>query len=169
LAEKLAADTSAEVAGQGVGKDDIATHVRAHVRYAGTDSTIAVKAGAHASMQTAFQAAHKARFGFMDEIKALVAEAVEVEAVGGRAKFEEASADERPGESIRSESTRFFAKGKWHDAIVVRRRAMKPVQTVAGPAVIIEPNQTVVVEEGWTAKLTAKDHLVLRRTNALAQ
>ena len=169
LAEKLAAETGAEVAGQGVGKDDIAIHVRAHVRYAGTDTTIAVKAGAHAAMQTTFQAAHKARFGFMDETKALVVEAVEVEAVGGRAKFEEASADEQPGKSIQSESTCFFAKGKWHDAIIVRRQAMRPGQTVAGPAVIIEPNQTVVVEEGWTAKLTAKDHLVLRRTKALIQ
>ena len=169
LAGKLASETVTEVAGQGVGKDEIAIHVRAHVRYAGTDTTIAVKAGAHAAMQTAFQAAHKARFGFVDETKALVVEAVEVEAVGGRAKFEEASVDEQPGESIRSGSTRFFAKGKWRDAIVVRRQAMKPGQTVAGPAVIIEPNQTVVVEEGWTAKLTAKDHLVLRRTKALIQ
>jgi 5-oxoprolinase (ATP-hydrolysing) len=169
LAEMLAAETGAEVADQGVGKDDIAIHVRAHVRHAGADTTIAVKAGAHAAMQTAFQGAHKARFGFMDETKALVVEAVEVEAVGGRAKFEEASADEQPGGSIQSESTRFFAKGKWRDAIVVRRQAMKPGQTVAGPAVIIEPYQTVVVEEGWTAKLTAKDHLVLRRTNALIQ
>ena len=169
LADKLAAETGAEVAGQGVGKGDIAIHVRAHVRHAGADTTIAVKAGAHAAMQTAFQAAHKARFGFADETKALVVEAVEVEAVGGRAKFEEASADEQPGEPIKSESTRFFANGKWRDAIVVRRQAMKPGQTVAGPAIIIEPNQTVVVEEGWTAKLTAKDHLVLRRTRALIQ
>ena len=169
LADKLAAETGAEVAGQGVGKGDIAILVRAHVRHAGADTTIAVKAGAHAAMQTAFQAAHKARFGFADETKALVVEAVEVEAVGGRAKFEEASADEQPGEPIKSESTRFFANGKWRDAIVVRRQAMKPGQTVAGPAIIIEPNQTVVVEEGWTAKLTAKDHLVLRRTRALIQ
>lgn len=169
VAEKLAAETRSEVAGQGVAEGDIVIHVRAHIRYAGTDTAIAVPAGQRASMQEAFQAAHKARFGFMDETKALVVEAVEVEAVGGGAKFEEAAAGEQAGEPAVAERTRFFAKGAWHDAAIVRREAMKPGQSVAGPAIIIEPNQTVVVEDGWTAKLTAKDHLVLVRTKALIQ
>ena len=169
VAAKLAADTKAEVAGQGVAEGDIAIHVRAHVRYAGTDTAIAVPAGTRAAMQEAFQGAHKARFGFMDETKALVVEAVEVEAVGGGAKFEEAAAAEQAGEPVAAERTRFFAKGQWHDAAIVRREAMKPGASVAGPAIIIEPNQTVVVEEGWSAKLTAKDHLVLVRVKALVQ
>ncbi len=36
-----------------------------------------------------------------------------------------------------------------------------------GPAIIIEPHQTVVVEDGWQAELTAKNHLVLRRIKKL--
>ncbi|WP_336813724.1 hydantoinase B/oxoprolinase family protein [Bosea sp. MMO-172] len=169
VAAKLAADAKAEVAGQGVAEGDIAIHVRAHIRYSGTDTAIAVPAGTRAVMQEAFQTAHKARFGFMDETKALVVEAVEVEAVGGGAKFEEAAGSEQAGESIAAKRTRFFAKGQWHDAAIVRREAMKPGQSVAGPAIIIEPNQTVVVEEGWSAKLTARDHLVLVRVKALIQ
>ncbi|WP_454655983.1 hydantoinase B/oxoprolinase family protein [Bosea beijingensis] len=169
VAAKLAADAKAEVAGQGVAEGDIAIHTRAHIRYSGTDTAIAVPASTRAEMQTAFQTAHKARFGFMDETKALVVEAVEVEAVGGGAKFEEAAAGEQAGEPIAAERTRFFAKGQWHDAAIVRREAIKPGQSVAGPAIIIEPNQTVVVEEGWSAKLTARDHLVLVRVKALVQ
>ena len=169
LADRLGAETKAEVAGQGVAEGDIALHVRAHIRYAGTDTAIAVPAGAADAMRLAFQAAHKARFGFMDESKGLVVEAVEVEAIGGGAKFEEASAGEQGGEPPVAERTRFFAKGAWHDAAVVKRESLAPGQSVAGPAIIIEPNQTVVVEQGWTAKLTAKDHLVLVRTEALVQ
>lgn len=169
VAAKLAADAKAEVAGQGVAEGDIAIHVRAHIRYSGTDTAIAVPAGTRAMMQEAFQTAHKARFGFMDETKALVVEAVEVEAVGGGAKFEEAAAGEQAGEPVAAERTRFFAKGEWHDAAIVRREAIKTGQSVAGPAIIIEPNQTVVVEEGWSAKLTARDHLVLVRVKALVQ
>jgi len=169
VAAKLAADAKAEVAGQGVAESDVAIHTRAHIRYSGTDTAIAVPAGTRAEMQTAFQTAHKARFGFMDETKALVVEAVEVEAVGGGAKFEEAAASEQAGEPVAAERTRFFAKGQWHDAAIVRREAIKTGQSVAGPAIIIEPNQTVVVEEGWSAKLTARDHLVLVRVKALIQ
>jgi 5-oxoprolinase (ATP-hydrolysing) len=36
---------------------------------------------------------------------------------------------------------------------------------VQGPALIIEPHQTVVVEPGWQAELTAKNHLLLTRAN----
>lgn len=169
VAGKLAAETRSEVAGQGVAAGDIAIHTRAHIRYAGTDTAIAIPAGTRAAMQEAFQTAHKARFGFMDETKALVVEAVEVEAVGGGAKFEEASVAEEAGEPAIAERTRLFSKGEWHDAAIVRREAIKPGQSVAGPAIIIEPNQTVVVEDGWSAKLTAKDHLVLVRSKALMQ
>ena len=36
-----------------------------------------------------------------------------------------------------------------------------------GAAIIIEPHQTVVVEDGWQAELTAKNHLVLTRASKL--
>ncbi|SFI34393.1 5-oxoprolinase (ATP-hydrolysing) [Bosea sp. OK403] len=169
VADKLAGETRSELTGQGVPAEAIAIYVRAHIRYAGTDTAIAVAAGPRAEMRQAFQLAHKARFGFMDESKALVVEAVEVEAVGGGAKFEEASSTERAGEPATAERTRLFSKGQWHEAAIVRREAMSPGQQIAGPAIIIEPNQTVVVEEGWSAKLTAKDHLVLVRAKALVQ
>ncbi len=169
VAAGLAAETKAEVAGQGVPQGDILILTRAHVRYAGTDTAIAVAAGTAVVMKAAFQAAHKARFGFMDEAKALVIEAVEVEAIGGGAKFEEASAAETAGEPVAAETTRVFSRGQWHEASIVRREAMQPGQGIAGPAIIIEPNQTVVVEDGWSARLTAKDHLVLVRSKALVQ
>jgi 5-oxoprolinase (ATP-hydrolysing) len=169
VAGKLAAETRAELTGQGVPSSEIAILTRAHIRYAGTDTAIAVAAGEEAAMRDAFQAAHKARFGFMDAAKALVVEAVEVEAIGGGAKFEEPSSAEVAGEPAIAERTRLFSKGRWHEAAVVRREAMSPGQQVAGPAIIIEANQTVVVEDGWSAKLTAKDHLVLSRVEALVQ
>ena len=42
-----------------------------------------------AKMKSAFEAAHKSRFGFIDETKDLVVEAVSVEAIGGGTKFAE--------------------------------------------------------------------------------
>jgi len=169
LAEGLLSETSAELTGQGVPASAVASFVRAHIRYAGTDTAIAIAAGTPEAMREAFQAAHKARFGFMDAGKALVIEAVEVEAVGGGARFEEAVLPEQAGEPAISQRTRFFSKGRWHDAAIVRREAMRPGQALQGPAIIIEPNQTVVVEAGWRARLTGKDHLVLVRSEALVQ
>jgi 5-oxoprolinase (ATP-hydrolysing) len=164
VADRLSAETGAELTGQGVPAAEITTYVRAHVRYAGTDTAIAVPFTDRAGMAAAFQDAHKRRFGFMDDTKALVVEAVEVEAVGGGARFDEATVPEvattMPEVARR---TRFYSQGAWHEADIVLRSSLQPGQRVMGPAVIIEPNQTVVVEDGWVAKLTGKDHLVLTR------
>ena len=118
--------------------------------------------------ERAFEKAHKARFGFIDRAKQMVVEAVSVEAVGGGAKFNEKkmkrSRAKLPAPALR---TRFFSAGAWHKANVYPRDQLKPGSRVRGAAIIIEPHQTVVVEPGWQAELTAKNHLVLTRAKKL--
>ena len=142
----------------------IKVHVRAHIRYAGTDTALVVKAGTLAAMKAAFEKAHKAQFGFIDRKKDLVIEAVSVEAVGGGAKFREkklkVTRAKLPSPARR---TKFFSDGKWHNATVYTRDQLAPGHKVKGPAIVIEPHQTVVVEPGWQAAITAKNHLVLTR------
>ena len=121
-------------------------------------------------MKSAFERAHRARFGFIDRSKELIVEAVSVEAVGGGARFRE-----RVHKTTRAplpppaRRTRFFSGGKWRRALVYMRDTLAPGHKVRGPAIIIEPHQTIVVEAGWRAELTAKDHLVLRRTEKLVR
>jgi 5-oxoprolinase (ATP-hydrolysing) len=183
VARRLARETIAEVAGQGVAKNKIALHVRAHIRYAGTDTPLIVGAGtlrppargevklvSLQKMKSAFERAHKAQFGFIDRKKSLVVEAVSVEAVGGGATFRE-----RPHKTSRTKlpaparRTRFFSSGKWHKALVYTREQLTPGHKIKGPAIIIVPHQTVVVEHGWQAELTPKNHLVLRRVQKLTR
>ena len=51
--------------------------------------------------------------------------------------------------------------GKWHEARVFRREQLARGDGVAGPAIVIEPHQTIVVEDGWRAELDRENHLVL--------
>ena len=153
-----------EVAGQGVPAKSIKVIVRAHIRYAGTDTALVVTAGAIAAMTRAFEKAHKAQFGFIDRNKQLVLEAVSVEAIGGGAKFRERELKTTRGKlPSPARRTRFFSNGAWHKAAVYTRDQLKPGNVVKGPAIVIEPHQTIVVEPGWQAALTAKNHLVLTR------
>ena len=103
--------------------------------------------------------------------KDLVVEAVSVEAIGGGARFEEsdAVADEAAAPPRAARTTRFFSGGCWHDAEVFLRADLAAGHRLTGPAIVIEPNQTIVVEDGWAAALTPKDHLVLERVAALPQ
>ena len=187
VALTLSRDTIAEVLSQGVAADRIGVHVRAHIRYAGTDTALIVDAGTfHPSptgrgrsgkgglsptkIRTAFERGHKARFGFIDRTKSLVLEAVSVEAVGGGARFkEQAQKTTRAKLPAPARRTRFFSGGKWRRAFVYKRETLARGHKVAGPAIIVEPHQTVVVEDGWQAELTAKNHLVLKRIKKLAR
>jgi 5-oxoprolinase (ATP-hydrolysing) len=183
VAHKLAREVTEEVAGQGVAMAKIKVQVRAHLRYAGTDTALIVEAGtlypplqrkvelaALQKMRSSFERAHKAQFGFIDRSKSLVVEAVSVEAVGGGATFNErAQRTQRAKLPVPARRTKFFSNGRWRRANVYTRDQLTPGQKLPGPAIIIEPHQTVVVEEGWRAESTAKNHLLLRRSKKLAR
>ncbi|AFL50822.1 5-oxoprolinase (ATP-hydrolyzing) [Sinorhizobium fredii] len=173
LGAELQSECLAELDAQEIGRDRIRTHLRAHVRYAGTDTVLAVEAtfpdhDDQLRLRREFETLHKRRFGFIAESKPLVIDAVEVEAVGGgAAEMETDGLAATSGEAVVSRQTRFYSQGEFHDAPVALRAEIKPGQRLTGPAIIIEANQTIVVEEGWQAELTARDHIVLTRIKPL--
>jgi 5-oxoprolinase (ATP-hydrolysing) len=173
---RLAAACLAELDGQGFDAAQARVQIAAHIRYAGSDTTFEVPAYALsggvvvddqlAMLRPAFEAAHRQRFSFLDADKPLVVEFVSAEAVLAGAGVEEG---EPPAvaDVSRQEAGRFFSHGVWRDAAIVRRGALAPGAALAGPAIVVEANQTVVVEAGWSAALTAKNHLLLTRAEAL--
>jgi 5-oxoprolinase (ATP-hydrolysing) len=165
LREKLRTEVLEEVAGQGVPEGSLATYPRAHLRYDGTDTALPVpfETGSITEMLADFESAHKAQFGFAYENKRIVVESVEAEAAGGGAAIEEPDLPLTTTQPVPTSRGKFFSDGGWHDAEVFVRDALTPGQKIAGPALIIEPHQTIVAEPGWAAEITRKDHIVLTR------
>ena len=58
---------------------------------------------------------------------------------------------------------RFYSRGVWHEAPVVMREALQPGDALAGPALVIEQHQTVVIEPGWGLAVSPRNDLVLTR------
>jgi 5-oxoprolinase (ATP-hydrolysing) len=164
LAAPLAEESAEELAAQGVARNAIRIGVLAHLRYLGTDSALPVPLGTLAELKSTFEAMHRQRFGFASPDKPIEIEAIEVEALGGGEHPHEPdlplSIDELPEPQT---ATRLFTDGAWHDAPIFLRGGLEPGHCVAGPALIIEPHQTVVVEPHWQAEVTAKNHLLFTR------
>ncbi|MGA2492772.1 MAG: hydantoinase B/oxoprolinase family protein [Roseiarcus sp.] len=171
LVKRLGDEAAREVQSQGVEATAIKRRAAAHVRYAGSDTALEINLGAAAAMRRAFEKAHRARFGFVDRVKPLAIEAVAVEAIGGAARFAERAGaiDPHAPAPTPAVRTRFFSRGAWRDAGVFRRETLALGARVAGPALVIEPHQTIVVEDGWGAEITAKNHVVLRRLRPAAR
>ncbi|WP_332117666.1 hydantoinase B/oxoprolinase family protein [Azorhizobium caulinodans] len=167
LRDTLTAETVAELAGQGVTGTAVTNEAKLHLRYEGTDTALAVTLADIATMTTEFEERHRSQFGFISPEKPIVVEAIEVQSFGGGAGIAEPDRPLDTSAPREARRTRFFSRGAWHDAPVVLRADFRPGMAVQGPAIVIEPNQTVVVEPGWRAEVTAKDHLLLARTEVL--
>ncbi|MEX0853952.1 MAG: hydantoinase B/oxoprolinase family protein [Bauldia sp.] len=187
---ELEREAVGELRGQGVAASDIVVFVRAHLRYEATDTPLPVtvmekrlsealhlplEGGGgtpilpRSAMVEAFEAAHRKQFGFVFDGKAVIVESLEVEAVGGGAGIAEPVLALAKGAPASDGKTRFYSAGAWHDAAIHRRENLRPGHAISGPVLIIEAHQTIVVEPGWRAEVTARDHIVLTRSEARAQ
>jgi 5-oxoprolinase (ATP-hydrolysing) len=165
IAAGLRLENVGELSAQDVATSDMKTEIRIHLRYQGTDTALPISSGPLELMRAAFESAHKQRFGFTDPERTIIIEAIEVETYGG-------GADTREPELALTKTplpkphatTRFFSNRDWHAASVYLRGQLEPGHEVTGPALVIENNQTVVIEPGWSARLSTHDHLLLNRT-----
>jgi 5-oxoprolinase (ATP-hydrolysing) len=165
MAEELALAARQELLVQGVPAAKVTIERRVHLKYDGTDTALAVKLAPRAQMVAEFEAAYRQQFSFLMPGRALVAEAVSVEAIApGDAPKEQPSERRKPVQPV--ETVRMFTAGQWHEAPLYRREELAAGQVIAGPAIIAEANATTVVEPDWQASVTALDHLVLERTRA---
>jgi len=167
---ELAAAAEQEVLAQGVPAARITTHRRAHLRYAGTDTALVVPFSSAEEMKSSFEQAYLQHYSFLMPERALVVEALSVEAVGegeSAAGTADVFMDTGPSSMPPPAATvRVYSGGAFHEAPVHRREALPHGARIAGPAIIAEVNATTVVEPEWQAEVTTRGDLVLARAVA---
>ncbi|HUT50342.1 MAG TPA: hydantoinase B/oxoprolinase family protein [Alphaproteobacteria bacterium] len=168
--EEISVDGRAEMARQGIAGTNMSVLRKVHLRYEGTDSALIVDFAALADIVAAFEAAHRQRYGFVVPDKALIVEAVSAEVVGVTEKVEDRELDEavepRPDPLAR---VAMHTGGADTDTPLFDRDTLGPGHAVDGPAIIREDTATIVVEPGWRAEVTRRNHVVLTRTVPLSR
>ena len=167
--DRLSMVVSMEVESQGVANRDITLHPVLLLKVEGTDTAIEIPLGREEDMRAAFAEAHRARFGFDPGDKPLVIEAISNEAVGRAADLSEPSHPTETRDETAFPSAleaEFYSEGQWHDARYVKREEMRPGDRLTGPAVLVEPHTSIVIEDGWQAEVTEHDHIKLHRIKA---
>ena len=166
----LERDGRRDVESQGVAADRVRCERTLHVKYEGTDTALGMPMSDDVdAVKREFERRYRQQYGFLMPGKTLVVEAIALEAIGTTHDV----LDERPAFAPRdgalrpSTHHRVYTQASWRDAAVYTREDLRPGDAIGGPAVIREQNATTVIEPGWQAHLTARDHLVLERVEPL--
>jgi len=170
IADRLALETTRSLVAQGADAGAIAVRRQLHLRYAGTEAALTVRLQDLDAVVAEFTAAHRARFGFATPGRALVVEAVAVEAIAPGESVTETSLPARhEGAPEVIDTVAMFTGGAEHATPVYDRTALLAGDVLTGPALVREANATTVIEPGWAAEITAQDHMLLRRVVAQAR
>ncbi len=161
--ETLGQAAVAELVAQDLAPEAIELHRRIHLRYQGTDTALVVDFGDEAACRAAFDAAYRQRFAFLMPERALVIEAVSVEAVAAGERLVPPELGSANAFRPVPDATVRMHCGQWLDTALYQRETLVPGATIEGPAVIAERNATTVVEPGWRALLTSSGALELAR------
>jgi 5-oxoprolinase (ATP-hydrolysing) len=164
-AARLEAALAGELEAQGVVPAHLSIRRRLGLKVEGADTVLAVAwkpVDSVGETQAAFAESHARHFGFAPS-GAILVEWLEVEAIGETEKPVERHVPESAGAAEPVARQRIWFDGDPLDTPVYRREALGAGAVVAGPALIVEPHATVVVERGWRACIDACGHLVLTR------
>ncbi len=142
-----------------------------HLKYQGTDSALTVDFAENiTTMQTAFETAHQQRYGFIQSEKALIVEAVSVEAVELIDTPEDPIISRHSPEPPAPIATvKTYMADSWQETPVFQRDMLQPGDTITGPAIIIEATGTNAIAPTWQAEITEKNHLILTQQTEISQ
>lgn len=121
------------------------------MRLKGQDSTLKIVYQDQIDLKTAFKEAYKNRYGHWIEDSEIEVESIRVVASTSPSQNENRAPFSTTGTSdpVRSKPIQFH--GKLIDTPVYRRHFLPAGELLEGPALILDPYSTIVVEPGWDA------------------
>ncbi len=158
---RLAEQACAELATEGGAAGEVRLTQWLELRAGDSEVTLSVPTGSLEQIRTHFHQAHLRRFGFAAGALEIIIEALRVEA---RAESVEASALALPGAApvglLPQQARAWF--GGWRQVPLLAMSSVGSMRVpLRGPALIVEPNSTLVLEEGWRARPLPGGELLL--------
>jgi 5-oxoprolinase (ATP-hydrolysing) len=140
------------------GTSGVKTEHWLELRAGDSETSLSVPAAAYDEVLAAFSAMHLKRFSFAAAERSVIIEAVRVEA---RVASIDAISLRMPQTVHQSElpaTARAWFQG-WVDVPLIHSSALRG--EITGPALIVDPNSTVVLERGWKARRLPGGELML--------
>ena len=160
LLDDLEAKARRALTDQGHAEDALSTTRQADLRYRGTETALTIPYGPN--LRDAFETRHENRFGYRRSDHPVEVVAARVEVLAAPAVT---APDPRPDPTrARPPSTaRLYADDRWMDDVpVMWAESLKTDMTYPGPMLILDATGTVLVEDGFVARVDAGRVLTLQ-------
>jgi 5-oxoprolinase (ATP-hydrolysing) len=139
---------------------------RLDLRYVGQDAVVTVTSTDGRDWAKAFESEHRKLYGFTFPGRAIEIRAARMELTGRTPKPKTPclpTSISKP--KIDGEVDAYF-EGGFRGTPFYLREKLQSGDVIAGPALILEPNSSIVVAPHWTGTVSSRDDLVLERTRA---
>eukprot|EP00588_Corethron_pennatum_P022138 CAMPEP_0194312970 /NCGR_PEP_ID=MMETSP0171-20130528/9861_1 /TAXON_ID=218684 /ORGANISM="Corethron pennatum, Strain L29A3" /LENGTH=1345 /DNA_ID=CAMNT_0039067707 /DNA_START=51 /DNA_END=4088 /DNA_ORIENTATION=+ len=162
--DKLVEKAKAELMQQGYKDDQIVVERFLNMRYEGTDNAMMVSErggpdGVAEDFGTTFRESYIREFGFALDRRDILSDDFRVRAVVPGPTLSQAPAPARLGKPVSSKMARAYFEGGWKEVEVYKVQDLEPGHEIKGPAIIVQPIATVVLEIGTSAVVTAEENL----------
>lgn len=135
---------------------------RLSLRYQGSDTALLVPASTIDEVRTAFETHHTARFGFTSPQTPIIIESLQLEAVGLAEPLSVSETNSQHKDPLLGIFPTTMGD-KTIDTPFLDRQNMSPDTPITGPAVLVEPNATTVIEPNWQGYVNADGDLFIER------
>lgn len=169
LRDELYSELRRQMSDEGLPEDDIdEPQTVIELGYSGQATLIPLPLCGIAEMCRNFEAAHLRLYGYTHTGRAIAARIIRVELSGRSAGLDVAPSPPRL-RSHSPETTHMVVAGQWQEAPLCSRAHLTSGQKIAGPAIIVEPTSTIVIDEGWTGEVLPTGDVVLTDSKAASQ
>jgi len=145
---------------QGYDESNIVVEEYLNMRYEGTDNAIMIPKSPNSSFEEDFLALYQREFGFVLQNRDILIDDYRVRAVVPGETLKTPPTPEKLGVPTASlGTTRAYFENGWQEVLAYKVEDLQPGHNIPGPAIIVQPISTVVLEVGCEAFVTANGDL----------
>ncbi|HEX3869613.1 MAG TPA: hydantoinase B/oxoprolinase family protein, partial [Pirellulales bacterium] len=168
LLDTMSNEARQEVLAEGVPPQNIEIRQLLDLRYQGLDASLTIQRPASGNWLAAYEAEHEKLYGYRFADRSVEIVAARIEVVG---HVPELAPPPKLASSRSSESSGVV--DAWFDGAsrktrTITRSTLAFGDMLEGPAIVLEPRSTTVVDPGWTARVLERGELLLEDTAGLA-
>jgi 5-oxoprolinase (ATP-hydrolysing) len=163
ILDQLTQKTIAELQKQVGNGTEIQAEQRLLIRYEGTSASLSILVADRAQIEQQFTTDYRQRFGFTLSQKALIIEAITVEAIA-KTIAPKLAFDPPTEVAAPIDHVEVFCADRWQTAPVYQREFLAVNQVISGPAILLEGTGTNMIEAGWVGQISPIGDLILSRS-----